>query len=106
MAEVFLTQPLQIVAGSVAGSKWMSDDLYQRAASKNKNFHVVKGANHMSLYDVPQYVDEAVSSLLSSLERIFQVQRNRRAPPQTRKRAPPAGDCPERSCIVIGSVNL
>jgi hypothetical protein len=36
MAEVFLTQPLQIVAGSVAGSKWMSDDLYKRAASTNK----------------------------------------------------------------------
>ena len=63
MAEVFLTQPLFIVAGTVAGSKWMSDDLYQRAASKNKNFHVVEGANHMSLYDVPQYVDEAVSKL-------------------------------------------
>lgn len=62
-AEAFLTQPLQIVAGSVAGSKWMSDDLYQRAASKKKNFHVVEGANHMSLYDVPKYVDEAVSVL-------------------------------------------
>jgi len=63
MAESFLTQPLQIVAGSVAGSKWMSDDLYQRAASKKKNFHVVEGANHMSLYDVPKYVNEAVSVL-------------------------------------------
>jgi hypothetical protein len=28
MAEVFLTQPLQIVVGS----KWMSDDLFKRAA--------------------------------------------------------------------------
>jgi len=63
MAEVFLTQPLQIVAGSVAGSKWMSDDLYKRAASTNKKFHVVEGANHMQLYDVPKYVDEAVSVL-------------------------------------------
>ncbi len=62
-AEAFLTQPLQIVAGSVAGSKWMSDDLFQRAASQDKNFHVVDGANHMSLYDVTQYVDEAVSVL-------------------------------------------
>jgi len=62
-AEAFLTQPLQIVAGSVAGSKRMSDDLYKRAASKNKNFHVVEGANHMSLYDVPKYVDEAESVL-------------------------------------------
>jgi fermentation-respiration switch protein FrsA (DUF1100 family) len=63
MAEVFLTQPLQVVAGSVAGSKWMSDDLYKLAASKNKNYHVVEGANHMSLYDIPQYVSEAVSTL-------------------------------------------
>ena len=35
-AEAFLTQPLQIVAGSEAGSKWMSDDLLARAASKDK----------------------------------------------------------------------
>lgn len=65
MAEAFLTQPLQIIAGSVAGSKWMSDDLYKRAASKNKNFYVVEGANHMSLYDVPKYVEEAASVLAS-----------------------------------------
>ena len=64
MAEVFLTQPLQIVAGSVAGSKWMSDDLYKRAASTNKQFHVVEGSNHMQLYDVPKYVDEAVLVLV------------------------------------------
>lgn len=64
-AEAFLTQPIQIVVGSVAGSKWMSDDLYSRAASTDKQFHVVDGANHMSLYDVPQYVDEAVSVLAS-----------------------------------------
>ena len=63
MAVVFLTQPLQIVAGSAAHSKWMSDDLYYRAASKDKKFHVVEGSNHMQLYDVPKYVDETVSVL-------------------------------------------
>ncbi|MNT79920.1 hypothetical protein D3C72_2193130 [compost metagenome] len=68
-AEAFLTQPLQIVAGSVAGSKWMSDDLFNRAASKDKNFHVVEGANHMSLYDVTKYVDEAVSVLAPFFQR-------------------------------------
>ncbi len=62
-AEAFLTQPLQIVAGSVAGSKWMSDDLYARAASSDKTFHVVEGANHMDLYDGAKFVDEAVSVL-------------------------------------------
>ncbi len=62
-AEAFLTQPLLVIAGSVAGSKWMSDDLFARAASQNKRFHVIDGANHMSLYDVPNYVDEASSEL-------------------------------------------
>lgn len=63
MADVFLTQPLQVVAGSVAGSKWMSDDLFERAASTDKKFHVVDGANHMELYDGEKYVAEAVSVL-------------------------------------------
>lgn len=63
MADVYLTQPIQIVAGSVAGSKWMSDDLFDRAASTDKAFHVVEGANHMDLYDGQTFVDEAVSVL-------------------------------------------
>lgn len=62
-AEAYLTQPLQIVAGSKAGSKWMSDDLLRRAASTDKQLHVVAGANHMELYDGKAYVDEAVSVL-------------------------------------------
>ncbi len=62
-AEAFLTQPVLAVAGSVAGSKWMSDDLLARAASTDKTLHVVEGANHMSLYDMPHYVDEAVAKL-------------------------------------------
>ncbi|MBD9383394.1 alpha/beta hydrolase [Achromobacter sp. ACM02] len=63
-AEAFLTQPVLAVAGSAAGSKWMSDDLLARAASADKRMHVVEGANHMSLYDVPKYVDEAISQLV------------------------------------------
>jgi len=63
MADIYLTQPLQIVAGSMAGSKWMSDDLFERAASKDKHLHVVDGAHHMDLYDGQQFVDEAVSVL-------------------------------------------
>lgn len=62
-AEAFLTQPLQIVAGTRAGSKWMSDDLLARAASGDKHLHLIEGANHMSLYDKQPYVDEAVSVL-------------------------------------------
>ncbi|TXS92043.1 alpha/beta hydrolase [Parahaliea maris] len=62
-AEAFLTQPVLTVVGDAAGSKWMSDDLLERAASADKQMHIVKGANHMSLYDVPEYVEEAVAAL-------------------------------------------
>lgn len=64
-AEAFFTQPLLTVVGSVAGSKWMSDDLLERAASKDKKQHIVEGANHMSLYDKLNFVSEAVSVLAS-----------------------------------------
>jgi len=73
MADVFLTQPLMIVAGSEAGSKWMSDDLLKRAASKDKHLHVVQGSNHMKLYDVPKYVDEAVSVLGPFFDRVLEL---------------------------------
>ncbi|MBN9379123.1 MAG: alpha/beta hydrolase [Chitinophagaceae bacterium] len=62
-AEAFFTQPLQTIVGSNAGSKWMSDDLMKRAATKDKKMHIIEGANHMSLYDKLNYVDEAVSVL-------------------------------------------
>ncbi|MCE4060358.1 alpha/beta hydrolase [Pandoraea sputorum] len=68
-AEAFLTQPILAVVGSDAGSKWMSDDLLARAASKDKSMHIVKGANHMTLYDVPQHVDEAVANLAPFFQR-------------------------------------
>lgn len=62
-AEAFLTQPILAVVGTNAGSKWMSDDLLERAASTDKQLHLVEGADHMDLYDVANYVDEAISAL-------------------------------------------
>lgn len=63
-AEAFFTQPLLAVAGSNAGSKWMSEDLVNRAASEKKNLHIVEGANHMELYDGQKFVGEAVDALV------------------------------------------
>lgn len=62
-AEAFFTQPLQIIVGSNAGSKWMSDDLLSRAASDDKHMHVIDGANHMDLYDGEMQINEAVDVL-------------------------------------------
>lgn len=63
-AEAFLVQPLQIVVGSKSGCRWMSDDIYNRAVSADKHIHAVNGANHMELYDVPQYVEETASVIV------------------------------------------
>lgn len=62
-AEAFFTQPLLAIVGSAAGSAWMSDDLLERAASGDKRKYIIQGANHMSLYDRENYVNEAVSQL-------------------------------------------
>lgn len=50
-ADVYLTQPLLIVAGSKAGSLWHSQELHKTAASVQKNLHIIPGATHMDLYD-------------------------------------------------------
>lgn len=63
MADLYLTQPLHVVVGSEAGSKWMSEDLIERAASSDKKMHIVEGANHMDLYDRDAYVTEAADVL-------------------------------------------
>ncbi|EJL6393523.1 alpha/beta hydrolase [Vibrio navarrensis] len=68
-AEAFLTQPLLTVVGSEAGSKWMSDDLMERAASNDKQMHVVNGANHMELYDIEAPVSEATKALTAFFQR-------------------------------------
>jgi fermentation-respiration switch protein FrsA (DUF1100 family) len=67
-AEAFLTQPIIAIAGSVAGSKWMSEDLVNRAASTKKSLYIVEGSNHMELYDIPKYVDEAAQVLSQFFE--------------------------------------
>ncbi|AEX23990.1 MULTISPECIES: alpha/beta hydrolase [Vibrio] len=68
-AEAFLTQPLLTVVGSDAGSKWMSDDLMARAASADKQMHVVNGANHMDLYDGESPIAEAIGVLAPFFQR-------------------------------------
>ena len=69
LAEAFLTQPLLMVAGSQAGSRWMSENLIERAASNDKQLEIIEGGNHMSFYDLPNYVDQAVSKLTPFFQR-------------------------------------
>ena len=66
LADQLLTQPLQIIIGGRPGSFGSYRDgfeLFDRAASTNKNLFIIEKASHYDLYDIPEYVDQAVEKL-------------------------------------------
>jgi fermentation-respiration switch protein FrsA (DUF1100 family) len=58
-----LTQPMLLIAGSVADTKVYSDQAYA-LSNGPKELFVIEGATHVALYDVPEYVDQAVARLV------------------------------------------
>jgi fermentation-respiration switch protein FrsA (DUF1100 family) len=48
--DTLLTQPMLLIAGSDAGSKWQSEKAHKLAKGPKELF-IIKGATHMSLYD-------------------------------------------------------
>ena len=62
-ADKLLTQPLLLIAGSDAGSLWHSEELISKAASKDKELFIIKGATHMDLYDGKEYVPQVTKKL-------------------------------------------
>jgi uncharacterized protein len=63
-----LTQPLLLIAGSDAGSKWHSDRAFAEATSASeRELFVVPGGTHMSLYD--KDVGKALPKLLEFFDK-------------------------------------
>ncbi len=66
MVDSLLTAPLQIIIGSVKGAYGSYGDgieLYERAASVNKDLFIIEGTSHYDLYDQPEPVNQAVDTL-------------------------------------------
>lgn len=66
LADELLTQPLQIIIGSVQGAFGSYRDgheLYNKAASKKKDLFIVEGASHYDLYDREEPVRKAAEKL-------------------------------------------
>ncbi len=61
-AETLLTQPLLLIAGSKADTLRFSETLYEKAKCQKELF-MIDGATHVDLYDVPEYVDQAIDKL-------------------------------------------
>jgi uncharacterized protein len=60
--ESLLTQPILLVAGSEADTMYFSRRAYDKAGGK-KELYVIDGAMHVAMYDVRQYVKQAVDKI-------------------------------------------
>lgn len=58
-----LTQPVLLIAGSEADSKWQTDRFYAALPEGHKEILLIPGACHIDMYDKPQYVEPAVAAL-------------------------------------------
>jgi fermentation-respiration switch protein FrsA (DUF1100 family) len=60
--ETLLTQPILIIVGSNAGSRWQGEGIYKRVTSP-KQLKLIDGATHMDLYDIPKYVNQVAENM-------------------------------------------
>jgi len=59
-----INQPLLMIAGSKADTKYMTDEAFSKATNaKNKELFLIQGATHIQTYYVPEYVAQAVKKL-------------------------------------------
>lgn len=55
-------RPILLIVGSLADTKFYSEDAYNRAKDP-KELYVVEGATHVDLYDKPEFVPQVVDKL-------------------------------------------
>ncbi|WP_437918701.1 alpha/beta hydrolase [Sphingobacterium sp. LRF_L2] len=61
-----INQPLLMIAGSKADTKYMTDEAFIKAVNaKNKELFLVEGATHIQTYWKSEYVSEILSKLLN-----------------------------------------
>lgn len=54
-----------LIAGSIADTGLFSEQACQLAQRGATELFIVEGATHVAMYDVPEYVDQAVAKLAS-----------------------------------------
>lgn len=61
-----IEQPLLMIAGSKADTKYMTDEAFAKAVNaKDKELFLIEGATHIQTYWMPEYVAQAVNKLVS-----------------------------------------
>ena len=61
-AYLIAPRPVLMIAGSEAQTLWMTKEAYEKA-NEPKELFEIEGATHVALYDVDEYVSQAVSKL-------------------------------------------
>ena len=60
-----INQPLLMMAGSKADTKYMTDEAFSKATNaKTKELFLIEGATHIQTYWKPGYVSQAVNKLV------------------------------------------
>ena len=70
LVEELLVQPLQVIVAGKLGTTFSHEagrSLWERARNR-RDFVVIEGADHYDMYDVPEYVDQAVTHLAALFE--------------------------------------
>lgn len=67
-AEIFLKQPVLLIAGEKAGSRWHTEKLHKQIGGTAKKV-IVPNGTHMDFYDRDQYVDVAVKNVVEFMKR-------------------------------------
>ncbi|MCI2109271.1 MAG: alpha/beta hydrolase [Bacteroidales bacterium] len=61
-----IDQPLLIIAGEKADSRYMAEESFQKAVNaKDKELYIVPGATHIQTYYIKEYVDDISSKVIS-----------------------------------------
>lgn len=61
-----INQPLLMMAGSKADTKYMTDEAFSKATTaKSRELFVIDGATHIQTYWKPEYVSQAVNKLVN-----------------------------------------
>jgi uncharacterized protein len=61
-----IDQPLLMIAGSKADTKYMTDEVFEKAIhAKSKELFLIEGATHIETYWKPAYVQQAVKKMVA-----------------------------------------
>ena len=59
-----INQPLLMIAGDVADTKYMTDSAFEKAVNaKGKELYLIEGASHIQTYWVEEYINQVVDKL-------------------------------------------